>query len=78
MPFEWNRVTIRPPVGRWDHITQEQIDAERKRVKRMSDKRLLAYYWEVDNPKFQRVIGHQIVVVRRLMDFQKLSQTKPV
>lgn len=68
----WNQTsgTIKP--GRWDHITQAMRDAERQKIKKMSDKKLIAYFHEASVPQFKRSAQWEIVMIRKLMTFNEL------
>lgn len=72
MNNQWNTISQQVKRGRWDHITQEMRDAERVRIKKMTDKKLIAYYYEAPNPIYKRSAGHEIVIIRRLMNWDQL------
>lgn len=72
MRNNWNNITEQIKPGPWDHITQEMRDAERVRIKKMTDKKLVAYYYEAPNPIYKRSAGWEIVMIRRLMNWEQL------
>ena len=72
----WNTVSGAPPKGRWDHITQDVKDAERARLRGLSDSELVACYHDAPNPIFQRLADHQIVMIRRLLNRDELRGGK--
>lgn len=69
MSRNWNEVSGGPiTAGKWDkYLVPEVRDTERTKIRKMSDRRLIAYYTTTEIAPFRKSAFWEIVVVRRLM-----------
>lgn len=65
---DWNKVSGPIKAGKWDkYFVPEVRDAERTKIRKMTDVELIDYYTHQEIGPFRRSAFWEIVVVRRLM-----------
>lgn len=68
MNGNWNEVSATVESGKWDkYLAPEVRDAERTKIRKMTDAKLIDYYTTTEIAPFKKSAFWEIVMVRRLM-----------
>lgn len=68
MSRNWNGVSGPIKAGKWDkYLVPEVRDAERTKIRKMSNRKLIDYYTHQEIAPFRRSALNEIVFVRRLL-----------